>query len=224
MNTKLIIAGIIGLAISTTVSVKAAEELQTFVSKPGACKVRIEGTSSVHDWRMESPLIGGSLQVGPGFPTEPGQEAKPGKIEAKGMAFTTATSLKSLKEDGKPYMDSMNKVAYEHLNSDKFPHIRYQLEELVLKEAPKSKDGAYVCDSKGKLAVAGKTNSVSMPVNITPLGNKTVRIQGNTTLKMTDYGITPPSPSGLGLLIKTGDDVKLIFDWTVYQKSAPVAK
>ena len=216
------IAGIIALTIGSGVAVQAADSV-TLASKPGASKVRIEGTSTVHDWRMESPLVGGSLKVGSNFPLEPGQDVKPGKIDAQGSAFTTVTSLKSLEKDGRPYSDGMNKVAYEHMKSDQFPHIRYTLEDLVLKEAPKSKDGAYVCDSKGKLALAGKTNEISMPVNITPLGNKAVRIQGNTTVKMTDYGIDPPSPTGFGLLIKTADDIKIIFDWTLMQKGTPAA-
>ena len=87
---------------------------------------------------------------------------------------------------------------------------------------PRTKDGAFVFDTTGELAIAGVTNKVSMPVNITPLDDgKALHIIGNTKVKMTDFKIEPPSPKGLGLFIKTGDDVKVIFDWTVEQKSPP---
>jgi len=39
---------------------------------------------------------------------------------------------------------------------------------------------------------------------------------------MTDFGIKPPSPDipGLSSLIKTGDDVKITFEWTTAQSDA----
>src|SRR5882757_8078121 len=36
-------------------------------------KMRLEGTSTIHDWQVESPLILGYLEVGPNFPLEAGQ-------------------------------------------------------------------------------------------------------------------------------------------------------
>jgi polyisoprenoid-binding protein YceI len=199
----------------------AAEQMQVFPTKPGGNqKIRIEGTSTVHDWQMESPAIGGVFEVESGFPTEPGQEVKPGPVQAKVEASIPVRSLKSLEKDGKPYSDSMNGIVWKNLKMEQYPKIVYRLNSLTLKESPKSKDGAYVFDSQGDLAVAGVTNKISMPVNVTPMGNKTLRITGNTKVKMTSFGIQPPSPVGLGLLIKTGDEVKLMFDWTVAQRAA----
>jgi hypothetical protein len=37
---------------------------------------------------------------------------------------------------------------------------------------------------------------------------------------MTDFKIEPPAPALALGMIKTGDDVKLIFDWTVAQRKA----
>ena len=59
---------------------------------------------------MESPIIGGMLEVGAGFPTEPGQAVTPGKVEAKADAFIQVRSLKSVEKDGKPYSDKMDEV------------------------------------------------------------------------------------------------------------------
>jgi hypothetical protein len=51
-----------------------------------------------------------------------------------------------------------------------------------------------------------------MPVTITRDGDK-LKITGTTALKMTDHAIKPPAPAvGLGL-IKTGDEVKISFEW-----------
>ena len=194
-----------------------------FVAKPGGAKVRIEGTSTIHDWQMESGTIAGYLEAGPDFPSKPGAEAKPGKVSAKVDAFIPVRTLKSYEKDGKPYSDKMNEVAWDKLMvGTNYPRIIYRLTELVLKEAPKSKDGAYVFDSTGELVVAGVTNKISMPVNITPMEGGKLHVVGNTKAKMSEFKIDPPSPT-FGVLIKTGDEVKLLFDWIVEQKLAPAA-
>lgn len=186
----------------------------------GQSKVRIEGTSSIHDWQVESRLIGGYLEVGPGFPVEPGQAVKPGKVDAKVDVFIPVRQLKSVEKDGRPYSDSMDDIMYGKLLEPANPRILYHLDELVLKEAPQGTNAAYVFDATGQLVVAGVTNKMSMPVEITPLGNKRVKITGHTAVKMTDFAIKPPAPAIALGLIKTGDEVKLIFEWVVGQKAA----
>jgi len=208
------------LLAACAASIAADAAGSRFVAKPGAAKARVEGTSTIHDWQMEGSLIGGYVEPGPDFPTKPGAEVKPGKVSAKVEAFIPVRSLKSYEKDGKPYSDKMNEVAWEKLLSDKNPRIIYRVSELVLKEAPKSKDDAYVFDSTGELVVAGVTNKISMPVNVTPMEGGKLHIVGTTKVKMTDFKVDPPSPT-MGVLIKTGDEVKLLFDWTVEQKTAP---
>jgi hypothetical protein len=219
MNIKHVIAGNLTILLLVAASSQAAE-MTRFNAKPGNLKMRLEGTSNIHDWQVEGTLIGGYLEVGPGFPVEPGQAVTPGKMEVKGEAYIPVRSLTSVEKDGKKYSDSMDEIMYGKLKAQESPRIIFRLTELVLKEAAKSKEAPYVFDAKGELAVAGVTNTVSMPVNITPQGERKLKITGSTSVKMTDYKIEPPAPKlGLGL-IKTGDEVKIIFDWTVLSKPA----
>jgi len=187
----------------------------TIYSARSGSKMRMEGTSSMHDWQVESKFIGGSLEVGQGFPTEPGQSVTPGKVDAGGQVFVIVTSLKSLEKSGSPYSDAMDNVMNEHLKSDKYPRITYHLDELVLKEAPKDKDAPYLFDSKGDLCVAGVTNTISMPVEVTVMPDKKLKITGTTGLKLSQFKIDPP---GLAFAIKVGDDVKVIFTWILAPK------
>jgi polyisoprenoid-binding protein YceI len=214
---NLIVGNLAGLLL-VAISAQAAETSTTFVARPGS-KMRIEGTSNIHDWQVESPVIGGTLEVGPGFPTERGQTAAPGKAQAKADAFITVRSLKSKEKDGRPYSDSMDDVMWGKLKNDTSPRILFHLTELTFKEAPKSPDDPYVYDAKGELAVAGVTNTVSMPVNVRPLpvagDAKRLKISGTTSVKMTDFKIDPPAPKIAMGMIKTGDEIKLIFDWVV---------
>ena len=208
------------LVVST--SLLAADTPLHFDPAPGS-KVRIEGTSSIHDWQVEGKLIGGRLEAGPGFPVEPGQAVQPGKVEAKVDVFIPVRSLKSVEKDGRPYSDSMDDIMYEKLLQLANPRILYHLDELTLKEAPKDTNAPYVFDATGQLVVAGVTNKITMPVNVIPLGNKKLKITGQTATKMTTFDIKPPAPAIALGLIKTGDDVKLIFEWMVGQKAAAPA-
>lgn len=184
-------------------------------------KMRIEGTSVAHDWRAESPLILGFLEVGPGFPTEPGQTVTPGKIEARGAATVKVTTITSRKENGAPYSDTMDGTMYKMFKEPAYPLVVFNLTELTLKEAPKSKDSPYVFDSKGDLAIAGVTNKISMTINVLPLADKKLKITGATPLKTTDYKIDPAT--FLLPQFKTSEDVQIKFEWMLAQRKPAAA-
>ena len=223
MKLRTVMAGATAVLFLASTALPAAE--MTRLSARSGSKMRLEGTSNIHDWQVEAKLIGGLLEVGPNFPTEPGQNVTPGKVETKGEAWLSVNSLKSLEKDGRPYSDAMNDRMYEAMKKDANPKVFYFLDELTLKEVPKTKDAPYVFDAKGRIAAAGVTNQVSMPVNVTPLGDKDKRIKiaGTTEIKMTDFGIQPPSPPLVGSMIKTGDKVKIIFEWMVGPAKAAAA-
>jgi hypothetical protein len=207
----------VGLAMLVAAAGQARVDAQMVqLGARSGSKMRIEGTSSLHDWQMESPLIGGMLEVGPNFPMEPGQAVTPGKIEVKGQAYMTVASFKSLEKDGSKYSDKMDEIMYEHLDYTNFPKVVFTITELTLKEAAKDKASPYVFDAKGSLGLAGVTNAVSFPVSITPLGTNRFRITGTFATKMSDFKVKPES-IGLGI-VKTGDDVKLIWTWNLAAK------
>jgi hypothetical protein len=197
--TKLWIRGlaVAALALATTLS---AQNLTKFESKPGT-KLKMDGTSSIHDWSVETGIVAGTMELDSGFLANP-TSAKPGTIPAK---VQTTLPVRSLKSGTKALDDRM----YEAMKTQRFPKIEYRLTELSLKETPKSADGPFAFDSKGELTVSGVTNKVSFPVTMTR-ADKTIKTTGNTSVKMTSFGITPP---GLILGIKTGDDVTITFDW-----------
>jgi len=199
------------LAVASTVA-WAAEGWVTYSSKPGPGNfVSIEGTSTMHDWRVVGKIIGGKLQVGPGFPTEVAA-AKPGKVEAKADVFLPVRALKSVKEDGSPYSDGMDDIMYEKLQEKTHKLIKFKLTEMVLKEAPASADAPFLFDTKGELTVAGATKEVSMPVKM-KVDGKQLQFSGGVKAKMTDFKIEPVS--ALGGTIKTGDDITLGMSWVV---------
>ncbi len=224
MKRNTLIAGIIALLSLGTASLQAADEMTLYNARSGS-KMRIEGTANIihPTWQIESPIIGGMMEVGPNFPTEPGKTVPLGKVDANANVFITVRSLKSVKEDGTHYDDRMDEVMCEHLKESQFAKIFYRLTLLTLKEMPKTNGGAYVFESKGDLTIAGVTNSITMPVYITPMtvkGEKRLEIKGSIAVKMTDYKVAPVDINLVLGHIKTGDEVKLVFTWIVGQKKA----
>lgn len=203
------------LLLLLAVPLQAADGWTRFGPKPGGkSKVRVEGDSTMHEWRVESPLVGGFIEVGPNFPMT-AEAAKPGKLDAKVEVFVPVKSLKSLEADGKPYSTRMDDVMYGKLLEPQFKRITYHLTELTLKEAAKSAGAPNVCEATGELAVAGVTNKITMPANITVTADKKIRISGSLPSKMSAFKIEPPALTILGMGIKTDDNIKIIFEWEV---------
>ena len=204
------LCAVLGLAVTAS-----AADMIKYKARPGS-KMRIEGTSTIHDWWAESSLISGTFEVDPSFPADPTKnDLKPGPIPASSTVGIVVRSFKC--QWGGP----MDTVMQESMDAAKFPKIEFKLKELVFKE---SKEGALIFDSKGDLTVHGKSKEVSFPVKIDRPDAKTLKIKGETSAKMADFGIAPPAPKiGLGL-IKTADDVKLIFEWNVAQVAPAAAQ
>jgi RNA polymerase sigma factor (sigma-70 family) len=194
---------------------------QRFAARPGS-KLRIEGTANIlhPTWQVESPVIGGSLELGPGFPLAAGQALEPGPVPAQANAFISVYSLKSVDDDGRPYNDKMDEVMYETLRSQQYKLIRFELMELLLKGATNiNRVLQYELEAHGTLAIAGVTNEVTMPVLVLPEANGRLRVSSGMSLKMTWFGIEPPDLNLLVGHIKVGDEVSIKFDWVVAPRS-----
>jgi polyisoprenoid-binding protein YceI len=190
----------------------SADEMVRYNARPGS-KVQIAGTSTIHDWTMEGSIIGGYMEFPKGVVLDSTQAApaglKAGKVDAHVEASIPVRSVKS----GKSGMDEVMQQAMDEKNS---PKIVYHLTEMTFKE-PHAAGTPLQFDTKGQLAVHGVTNTISLPVTIENADKGKVKVVGTIPLKMTDYKVTPPAPSiGLGL-IKTGDEVKISFEWLVAQ-------
>jgi hypothetical protein len=187
-----------------------------FFSKSGS-KLRIEGASNIHGWQAEGSLIGGFLEIGPGFPLEPGLEVGTGPVWARVEAFVTIHSLKSVDTDGRPYSDKMDEIMYESLRSEKDPKIRYRLFEMSLIGATNYHNAVqFEFAARGELSIAGITNEIAMPVFILPLGDGKLKISGRTAFKMTSFQIEPPVALGM---IEAGDDISIAFNWMVARRA-----
>ena len=200
------------LLLVLTCLVAFAQNWTRYEAQPSS-RVKIEGTSTVHDWTVESQLIGGFMELDSSFPLDRSAAQIPDlKVVPKVQVNIPVRSIKS----GKTAMDT---VMHNAMKQKEHPKIEYKLLELTpRKDQPAA--GPLAFDAKGELTVAGVKKTITMPVVIEPLDKTRVKVTGTANLKMTDFGIQPPAPKLALGLISTGDDVKITFEWLTAQKSA----
>ncbi len=180
----------------------AAESMVRYVAQPES-NLRIEGTSTLHDWTVEGAIIGGFLEADPKFADDPSVVSK---VKPKVEVTIPVRSLKSDKT-------AMNNVMYEAMKQKQHPSIKYRLQGMTLREKSGAPHGRYLFDTKGELTVSGVTRTNDMVVAMEKIENNRLKFSGTNAMKMTDFGIKPPSPAVALGLIKTGDDVKVSFEW-----------
>lgn len=181
-----------------------------YQAAPGS-SVKIEGTSTVHDWTVEGKIIGGFVEFDSEAALDPAKTS--GDVKARVDVSIPVRSIKS----GKKLMDD---IMHDALKVKTATNITYTLKEI--KPQTRKAGDPLKFDTKGDLTVAGVTKPIGMVVTLVPQGNK-MKASGSTKLKMSDFGIKPPAPAvGLGL-IKTADDVTVTFEWATMKRANKTA-
>ena len=195
------------LLVGQRISAADSANVVHYAAQPVGSTVKIEGTSTIHDWTMEGALIGGSLDADTSFPESALTNAETAKPSAQ-----VFIPVRSIKSDSR----KMDEIMQEHMNAEKYPRIEYRLIELK----PKSGARELQFDAVGALTVSGVTRTNTMPVTFERVDGGKLKVSGSTPLKMTDFGVKPPAPTILGMpIIKTGDDIKISFEWLVAKKA-----
>ena len=149
--------------------------------------LEIAGTSNIHDWTStaEKVKVEGSYILGADQFDIPTLRVK--------------IPVESIKSSKGRIMD--NKT-YDALQSEKHPEITFVLKDITDVKATSLK-------AVGTLTIAGKAKTVTLNVERRLDDKGVLTFTGKKALKMTDFGVDPPTAL-LGTL-KTGDDVTVSF-------------
>ena len=205
MKTSLRVC-LLALALGWLAAAPIRAESVKYESQPGST-VKVDGSSTIHDWTIESKLIAGFMEWEANSPIDPAQAILPDlKVIPKVEVSIPVRSLKS----GKSLMD---KIIYETMNQPTYAKIEYKLKEMTLKKDARKAGDPIKFDTKGELTVSGKTKPVAMVVSIENAEGGQLKVSGTAPVKMTDFGMQPPAPKIALGAIKTSDDVKIYFEW-----------
>ena len=156
--------------------------------------IKVEGTSTMHNWNAQSDAIKGSVKIN--------------GSELAGSVDIPANSFKS--ESG-----AMDKNMFTALKAQQYPEITYK---FLIGRLIGMNDKQYTTfETKGDITIAGEKRTITMPFEIKKLSDNRIEITGHYKLKMTDYGIT--IPKFLFGMVKTGDDVDVSWDWMIKLKA-----
>jgi polyisoprenoid-binding protein YceI len=202
------VTAIIVLILVAASSQLSAEQTLRFEAVPDESSVRIDGTSTAHDWTVKGKTIDGHIEFKTDVPAgAPAEEVKAALIANPQATVEVEIPVKSIRSDKK----GMDKKMYEALKEKDHPIIEYELTEATVAEGSTSEQKTFELQTKGKLTVAGKTRDLEMPMTVEVIDSDHVKFSGSTSLKMTDFKVKPPEAM-LGL-IKSGNEVHVQVEW-----------
>jgi hypothetical protein len=188
------LAGLLALGAPAVSPQPNPPETVRLVLRQGS-RLWLEGGSNLHDWKCEAKEFNPELRV-----ERPTPEGPPTSVD---RAVLDVPVGKIECGHGK-----MNDNLRKALKAGDFPSITFVVTGADFVET--GTPGALELLAKGNLYVAGNGQDLQFQVSGTDTGDGALRIQGQVVIKMTDFGIQPPTAM-MGLL-KTKNEVTIRFD------------
>ena len=185
-----LLKGLLSLAALFLISAMPAPQTCT-LSKDYA--VTINGTSNLHSWDEKVGTVTGTGAITPNAD---------GSYDIE--AINLVMQVHSIKSDMGP---AMNNNTYKALKADAHPEITFALSAPL--KTIKAGVTATSVSAKCNLTIAGVTKAINMQVKVTVPQKGTLQFEGAQSIKMTDYGVTPPVAL-FGTLV-TGDEITIHF-------------
>ena len=205
----------VGLLLTGIITASASAELagtERYEADLTASRVTVTGTSTLHEWHVEGQHLGGFLSIDGHelaslwrvSSSSPHTLAPTVRVEIPVTSLTGGTR-------------EMDEKMHEALKAKTHPTITYRLESVTIpaQQTAQADDtgGSFTIDTAGVLVVAGAERTVDIPMQIKRLSNDRLEISGDTSLRMTEFGVDPPRAM-LGML-RTGDEVHVHWTWVL---------
>lgn len=157
------------------------DQPQEFVLVPALCRIGFDAKSTLHDFSGVTSSVEGRFRADLHDP----QAGWQGEVKVRAATLTTG-------------IDGRDANMRELLEVDRHPEIRFAIERL------EPAAGGIDCQAQtvrgeivGRMTIRGQTRALAMPVTIEVDQQKRVVINGQARLRLSDYGITPPSQLGV---------------------------
>ena len=188
----------------------AARAQDTRVSVGSESKLWIEGTSNLHGWSCKATTLDAAIDLDAALAAQ--VSSAPPKALKRVQVKVPVKSLKC-------GHDAMDNNLYKALKVEETSDISYIL--ATFEAAPGDVKDTFTLHTVGTLSVAGAENRIEMDVVASRMPDGTVTAKGLVPIKMTDYGIKPPT--AIFGRLKTGNEVKVNFELTIGPKALAAA-
>jgi len=153
--------------------------------------IKIEGTSSLHDWEMKVENVQSVQRI---------------EINANELVIHSVElkiPVKSITSDN----SIMDSKTFDALKGKQFPFVKFTATQSKLA----LEKGVFKGKIMGMLEIAGKTKQVEIPITGIIKDNNILEVNGSYRIDMTQYGVEPPTAM-FGTL-KTGKYVLVSFSF-----------
>ncbi len=198
----------IGLALIAATSVAGAQATTRIAVAPTS-KLWIEGTSNVHDWKCTATSVDAAIDI----------DALATQLATASPKMLKKISVKVPVKAIKCGHDKMDDNLQKALKVEQAAEISYSL--ATFEVVPGEGKDDFTLRTVGKLNLAGKESDVTMDIDATRLPDGSIKAVGTVPLKMTTYGVKPPT--ALFGAIKAADDVKVKFEFSLGPKAIAAA-
>ena len=164
-----------------------------------ASELTIEGTSTLHEFHCKTNKLNAYVDVDPGYTKDLTKVVHPIVAVKVNIVVKTLTC-------GNGQMD---RNMYGTLKADENQLIKYTLSGYDILDGSAS-PSAFSANTTGTLAIAGQEKPITMKISAERTSDGKAVAQGEQTLRMSDFGIAPPSFM-FGRL-KVGDQIKVKFN------------
>lgn len=203
------------LLLLSVMSVALALQGAQLVSSAGS-QLTLHGSSNVKDWRCSGTTLDGRMEVAAPLTQinhiidriEDGDVARldPRAASFPQPTFDLEVPVASLRCGNR----QMERDMYRALRSEANPVIEFRFSGLVSGVEHDIDARNYRTTIAGDLSLAGTSRKVRIPVVAERVARDRFRLRARLPLRMTDFGVTPPT--ALFGMVKAKDDLVVTFD------------
>ena len=187
------------LFISLSVGARSQQNSLTTYSVAENSQLRVEGTSTIHDWTCKAHSVTGTVEMESNLDASFDIVGTPIVVPVAGLDCDNGT---------------MNKKMLKALGSKGSPNILFELDDAVISTDQAENPTHVIVD--GWLMIAGRTNRIQATGISISRVSEGLEFSGSFKLLMSDFGVKPPTAL-LGT-IRTGDQVEIHFNLLVSEE------
>ena len=199
-------AALFATVFAATLSAQGASAVRLQLA-PGS-QLTFEGTSTLHGFTCTTRTMQAYIDVDPAY-----QTANLSTLAHPIVAVQIVIPVKSLSCGGE-----LENNMFKALKANQYPYIIYKLSTYDVTSGSGSAS-SFAAVTQGHLTISGKENPIALSINASRSVDGLAAATGEQTIKMTEFGIKPPTFM-LGTL-RVGNELKVKF--TIRAASAAVA-
>lgn len=184
-NQRCILLGLLLLACQ---SMRTAGEV--FTLQPESI-IRLDGVGTMHSWSAQTRSISGQWETTAAW-LSLSTITLPQQLDSRLTVSIPAVSIHSIDLTGKPINALEGRLIRHLIQSERHPEIFFTLDQLTLTNMLHQPTASWDFTVQGKLALAGLTNTINFPAQLTKSKPTDLRITGTTQLRLKDFAIEPP--------------------------------